>query len=346
MPEPDREPEPRGAEGSARPVAGGLRVRRAPGGAGTHPAGPHPRPESHRPGDPADAGPAVVALGGGHGLAAALRAVRTYAGSVTAVVSVADDGGSSGRLRRDLGIPPPGDLRKALVALADPDSPWTRAFEHRFAGGDLDGHALGNIVIAGMAETLGGFEPALEEAGRLLGAVGRVLPATTDPVVLKADVDGRSVEGQVAVATSRGRIRRVELVPSDPAAAAGATAALELADQVVLAPGSLYTSLLAVLCVPGIREAVAAARGRVVQVCNLRPQVPETEDLDATDHVRAVLEHGGRVDALVVQEPGDLRIDEAVVRELGVEPVPADVARADRSAHDPARLASVLRALL
>jgi uncharacterized cofD-like protein len=321
-------------------------VRTARGGAGTRPGATHPKPELHRPDDPTPSGPAVVALGGGHGLATALRAARHYAGALTAVVSVADDGGSSGRLRRDLGVPAPGDLRKCLVALAGADSVWRDAFEHRFRVGELDGHALGNVVIVGLAETLGDFTAALDEAGRLLDAVGRVLPATTDAVVLKADVGGEAVEGQVAVANSPGRIRRVELVPEDAEASPLAVAAIELADQVVLAPGSLYTSLLPVLCVGQLRDAVAAARGRVVQVANLRPQAPETAGLDATDQLKAVLEHGGRVDTFLYQDGGELKADDDAIREWGIEPIAADVAVTSGLAHDPGRLAGALRALL
>jgi uncharacterized cofD-like protein len=291
-------------------------------------------------------GPAVVALGGGHGLSVVLRAARQYAGTITGIVSVADDGGSSGRLRRDFGVPAPGDLRRCLVALAGSDPVWREAFEHRFGGGELGGHALGNLVIVGLTETMGDFTAALDEAGRLLDAVGRVLPATTDPVVLKADIEGEAVEGQVAVQNSAGRIRRVELVPSDAAAPPEAVAAIAAADQVILAPGSLYTSLLPVLCVPDLRAAVIAARGRVVQIANLRPQLPETAGLDATDHLRAVTEHGDRVDAFLYQGDGALAADEAVIREWGVQPVPADVARADGLVHDPGKLATALRALL
>lgn len=291
-------------------------------------------------------GPAVVALGGGHGLAAALRAIRTYASSTTAVVSVADDGGSSGRLRRDLGVPAPGDLRRCLVALAGAGTIWERAFEHRFGVGELGGHALGNLVIVGLAETTGDFTGALDEAGRLLRAVGRVLPATTEPVVLQADVEGGPVEGQVAVSNSPGRIRQVELVPADAAASRDAVDAIAQADQIVLAPGSLYTSLLPVLCVDGLRAAVGAAQARVVQVCNLRPQVPETAGLDAADHLRAVLEHGGRADVFLYDPQGDLPADEGAIAALGAAPAAARVAAADRLAHDPAGLAVALRALL
>jgi uncharacterized cofD-like protein len=291
-------------------------------------------------------GPAVVALGGGHGLSVVLRAARQYAGTITGIVSVADDGGSSGRLRRDFGVPAPGDVRRCLVALAGSDTVWRDAFEHRFGGGELGGHALGNLVIVGLAETLGDFTAALEEAGRVLDAVGRVYPATTDPVVLKADVEGEAVEGQVAVQNSAGRKRRVEVVPSDAAAPPAAVAAIAAADQVVLAPGSLYTSLLPVLCVRDLRSAVAEAPGRVVQVCNLRPQPPETTGLDATDHLGAVQEHGARVDRFLYQGRGTLAADDDTIRDWGVEPVAADVARDDGLVHDPGKLATALRALL
>ena len=292
------------------------------------------------------ADPTVVALGGGHGLSVALRAARAYAGPITAVVSVADDGGSSGRLRRELGVPAPGDLRKCLVALAGGDTLWAEAFEHRFHGGDLDGHALGNLVIVGLAEVLGDFAAALDAAGRLVGALGRVLPATTDPVVLRADVDGRTVEGQVAVATTPGRIRHVGLVPADARAHPDAVAAIEAADQIVLSPGSLYTSVLPVLCVPGIRAALERASAQVVQVANLRVQLPETEGLDATDHLRVVLEHGVRVDSFLFEQDGPLAADERVVESYGVQPVPASVAAEGQTLHDPQRLAAVLAALL
>jgi uncharacterized cofD-like protein len=291
-------------------------------------------------------GPAVVALGGGHGLSVVLRAARRYAGTITGIVSVADDGGSSGRLRRDFGVPAPGDLRRCLVALAGSDTVWRDAFEHRFGGGELGGHALGNLVIVGLTETLGDFTAALDEAGRLLDAVGRVLPATTDPVVMKADIEGEAVEGQVAVQNSAGRKRRVEIVPSDAAAPADAVAAIGSADQVILAPGSLYTSLLPVLCVRDLRAAISDAPGHVVQVANLRPQLPETAGLDATDHLRVVREHRSRVDRFLYEAHGSLAADEAVIRAWGVEPAAADVARGDGLAHDPGKLATALQALL
>ena len=286
-----------------------------------------------------------MALGGGHGLAASLAAVRRYADNVCAIVSVADDGGSSGRLRAAFDIPPPGDLRRCLVALADASSPWTSAFEYRFGRGGLEGHAFGNLVIAGLAEATGNFEAAIAEAGRVLGAVGRVIPATREPVVLKAEVlapDGSAgvwVEGQVAVGQA-GPIAGVALVPADPQPPAAALDAIAAADQVVVGPGSLFTSVLAVVAVPAVREALAAASARKVYVCNLRPQVPETEGFDVAAHVAALRSHGLEVD-VVLCHPGALPLGD-----LAVPCVERPVARDDRLAHDPARLAAALADLV
>lgn len=287
----------------------------------------------------------VVALGGGHGLSASLRAIRLYASEVTAVVSVADDGGSSGRLRSVFGIPPPGDLRKCLVALSEPGTLWVDAFEHRFTAGELEGHALGNLVIAGLAATAGDFEVALAEAGRLLGAVGRVIPATKEPVVLKAVVraaDGEGaadVEGQVAVGNS-GRIAGVWLVPADPRPTPAALDALAAADQVVIGPGSLFTSVLAVVAVPGIRDALAATRARKVYVCNLRTQSPETEGYDVAAHVDALRAHGLDID-VVVCHPGALPLGGVSVRVME-----RPVAHEGSAAHDPHLLAVALSDLV
>jgi len=297
-------------------------------------------------GDVAEGHPRVVALGGGHGLAATLRAARRYAGDLTAIVSVADDGGSSGRLRQAFNIPPPGDLRRCLVALADPDSPWTSAFEHRFDGGGLEGHAFGNLIIAGLAEASGDFELALLEAGRILGAAGRVIPATREPVILKGEVRGPdgdggvSLLGQVAVQES-GRIAGVSLIPPDPEPPQAALDALAAADQIVIGPGSLFTSVLAVVAVPAIRAALAAtSRARKVYVCNLRPQVPETAGYDVAAHVDALRAHGLDVD-VVLCHPGAL-----APGPLSTTCVEMPVANDDLTAHDPLRLAAALSDLV
>jgi uncharacterized cofD-like protein len=278
--------------------------------------------------------PRVVALGGGHGLAATLRATRRYGDGITAIVSVADDGGSSGRLRDVFGVPPPGDLRKCLVALSAP-SVWSKAFEHRFDAGELEGHALGNLVIAGLAASTGDFLFAVKEAGRLVEAGGTVLPATTVPVVLKADAAGRAVQGQVAVANA-GHIARVSLVPVDAEPPAAALEAVARADQIVLGPGSLYTSVLAALAVPALRDALAEARGRKVYVCNLRPQVPETEGYDVAAHLAALELHGVEVDVVLCDTSG------LPLGAPGRAWIDAPLARPNGLAHDSEKLAAAL----
>lgn len=244
-------------------------------------------------------GPSVVAIGGGHGLATSLAAIRRYAGRITAVVSVADDGGSSGRLRELLGIPAPGDLRKCLGALLPTSSPLGRCLEHRFVGGgELDGHAFGNLLIAALAATLGDFVSGMQEACRVLGTVGTVLPATTGPVVLKAEAEGAELEGQVRIMATSG-VTHVSLVPPDAPAPPAVLEAITHADQVVLGPGSLYTSVLAALAAPAVGAAVASSAARVVYVANLREQPPETAGYDVARHVEALAAHGVRPDVVI-----------------------------------------------
>ncbi len=291
---------------AARPPAGA----RPPAAASASPGHPPGDPRAARPSKPAGdqatplLGPTVVVLGGGHGLASTIRAVRRYAGRVTAVVSVADDGGSSGRLRQIAGIPAPGDLRRCLVAMASETSLWAPAFEYRFPSGDLEGHALGNLIIAGLANVTGDFTSALEIAGGMVEAVGRVLPATAIPVVLKADVSGTEVVGQVNVSQAWGAISAVSVVPPDASVPDDVVSAILDADQVVIGPGSLFTSVLAVCVVPGILAALNARTGGRVYVCNLRPQLPETAGFDDADHLQTVLAHGIPIDVMVAADRG------------------------------------------
>ncbi|MHB8438691.1 MAG: gluconeogenesis factor YvcK family protein [Acidimicrobiales bacterium] len=280
----------------------------------------------------------VVAIGGGHGLAATLQAVRTFASSITAVVSVADDGGSSGLLREQLGIVPPGDLRKCLVALADPDSALAQAFERRY--GDGEGHPLGNLVIAGLVEATGELQRALDEAARLVGACGRVVPASAIPVVLMAHSDSGDTVGQSAVRRTTG-IRRVSLIPADAPASPAALDALGDADLVVLGPGSLFTSVIAAISVPDVAQAVRDSPGVRVYVANLQSEPAETEGLDVTDHVEALMAHGVTPDAVLADPEG---------LELGYPPVKVQL-HALRSGlgpggHDPQRLAKALAGLV
>jgi uncharacterized cofD-like protein len=264
-----------------------------------------------------------------------LRAIRTYAGQVTAVVSVADDGGSSGRLRELLRIIPPGDLRKCLVALAEPDSLLATTLTHRYIEEELAGHALGNLVLAGLMDAAGDPVAGLDEAGRLLGAVGRVLPATTVPVVLAAETATGTVTGQVAVMAAEG-IRRVWLEPADPPAPQEALDALAEADQIVLGPGSLFTSVLAAVAVPGIREAVCTSSVATVYVCNLRPQQPESAGFDVAAHVAALHAHGIDVDVVLCDTAG------MALGECAVPVVDVPLAKANGLAHDPVLLADAL----
>ena len=250
-------------------------------------------------------GPQVVALGGGHGLAASLQALRQLTSRLTAVVTVADDGGSSGRLRAELGQLPPGDLRMALAALARDDewgATWTTLLQHRFGGdGPLAGHAVGNLVLAGLTECTGGDTVrALDLAARLLGAVGRVLPMSASPLVIVAQVAGldpddaaatREVVGQVAVASTAGRVTSVQLRPQDPPACPESVQAVLEADWVVLGPGSWFTSVLPHLMVPDLRDALVATPARRAVCLNLAEQAGETDGLTPQDHLQVLLAH-------------------------------------------------------
>lgn len=284
-------------------------------------------------------GPAVVAVGGGHGLAASLRAIRRITDDVTAVVSVADDGGSTGRLRRSQAQAAPGDLRKCLVALAEPNSALARSMEFRFDEGQLDGHALGNLLLSAMTEVCGGLTSALDELGTLLGVRGRVLPATVEPVDLVAmTFDGVQVRGQVAVMGTKG-IDRVSLVPAEAHVAPDVLERIAAADLIVLGPGSLFTSVLAATAVPAVTAAIAAAPGRLVYVCNLRPQEGETEGFGVGDHVEALARHGLRPE-VVLHDP-------AIGGADGVPGATAvRLAATDTNVHDPHLLARALSAQL
>lgn len=261
-------------------------------------------------------GPRVVAIGGGHGLAATLRAARTYSGDVTAVVSVADDGGSTGRLREAGETLAPGDLRKCLVALAEPDSLLARAMEFRFDSGELAGHAVGNLMLVALKHASGDLVAALDEVGRLLGSEGRVLPTTKELITLRASRScGETVMGQVAV-NACDDLELVAVEPVDVPVCTEAELAILGADQIVLGPGSLYTSVLAATAVVGIREAIKASEASFVYVCNLNPQVPETSGYDVAAHVTALGRHG-LVPDVVLYDPSRMDGAEGVPQAVG-----------------------------
>jgi uncharacterized cofD-like protein len=292
----------------------------------------------------------VVALGGGHGLAVTLAALRLLGVAPTAVVAVADDGGSSGRLRRDLGLLPPGDLRKAMLALADPAAEVRELFGYRFERGDLAGHNLGNLALAALTDLKGGFQEALEEASRWLRVQGQVLPATLVPVRLCGLVDGRQVEGQVAIATASGRVESVWLEPRAPAAVPAAVDAVRQADLVLLGPGSTFTSVVPNLLVPDLAAALTEAE-RLVYICNLEAQPGETSGFAPETHLAAILDHcpGLPVATVLCQRPQDAAAAARELRafaELGAAVLHAEVAADDHPGrHDAARLATALKEL-
>jgi uncharacterized cofD-like protein len=303
----------------------------------------------------------IVALGGGHGLYATLSAARRLTPHVTAVVTVADDGGSSGRLRSELDVVPPGDLRMALAALAS-DSPhgqlWGTIMQHRFGGsGALAGHPIGNLLLAGLNEVLADPVAALDELGRVLGLKGRVLPMCPIALQIEADVGGlesdprmsRVIRGQVAVATTVGKVRRVRLLPSNPPATRQAIDAIMAADLVVLGPGSWFTSVIPHVLVPQLKEALQATAARRALVLNLVAEPGETAGFSAERHIHVIAQHapGFSVHDIVVDAagvPGERERDQlrrtAAILNAQVEF--ADVSRPGTPLHDPARLAAAL----
>jgi len=305
----------------------------------------------------------AVALGGGHGLYATLSALRLLTDHVTAVVTVADDGGSSGRLRRELGMLPPGDLRMALSALAEagPGNRWVPVFQHRFGGhGALAGHAVGNLLLAGLVDVLGDPVTALDEACRLLGVRGRVLPMCTAPLDIEADVTElddedpravRKIRGQVAVATTPGRVQRVRLLPAEPAACEQALHAVSAADLVVLGPGSWFTSVLPHLLVPGLHRAVVAARARKIVVLNLVPQPGETAGFSPEQHLDVLSRHAPDLTVDAVLADGEAvstpeRLAGAVLALGGRLYLGRLAAGGARDRHDPAALAALVGRVL
>jgi uncharacterized cofD-like protein len=307
----------------------------------------------------------AVALGGGHGLHATLSALRRLTDDVTAVVTVADDGGSSGRLRRELGLLPPGDLRMALAALAAEDDGgkrWQTLVQHRFGGtGALAGHAVGNLLLAGLMEVLGDPVAALDEVAALLGLRGRVLPMSCDPLDIEAEVtglgspDGALIRGQVAVASTPGRVQRVWLRPDRPRACPEALDAVKAADVLLLGPGSWFTSVIPHVLVPELRDALIASPARRVVVLNLAPEPGETAGFSPEQHLAVLSQHAPelRVDA-VIADVAAVPVPERLHRSAAAMLAPgglvhlAPVAAADPAVprHDPAALADALGVVL
>ncbi len=301
-------------------------------------------------------GPKVVAIGGGHGQASALEAIQCYASEITALVTVSDDGGSSGRLI-DLGIPPPGDLRRCLLALTPEPSIWSELFAHRFSEGDVIDHSLGNLIIAGLANMFGDFETAVSTAGQMLGAVGEVIPVAPDPLTLHARIDGEDIVGQRLIGDRIGEVEDVWIEPADVVASRRALSAIASADQIVIGPGSLYTSIIAALKVNMLADAVMQAPAQRVFVLNLVTQDGETLGMDGTGHLEALRRHVGiEGPAVVIAHEGRLDVPEGhdsvtieadAAARMGWRVVYADVAdqAAEWPAHDPLKLGRVLEEL-
>lgn len=301
-------------------------------------------------------GPAVVAIGGGHGQASALEAIQTYAGAISALVTVADDGGSSGRLT-GLGIPPPGDIRRCLLALTPDPSLWSELFAHRFESGDVSDHSLGNLILAALTDLYGDFTSAVETARRMLGALGEVLPVADHPVTLTAVIDGETVTGQAAISGTVGHVSELGIEPGDTMASRQALMAVAGADQIVIGPGSLYTSVISALMVQMLAPAVMNADARRVFVLNLVTQEGETLGMSGADHLAALAEHVGIAGpGTVVLHKGPLDVPaghEAVtVTEEEVAPYGWDLMVSDLAdewsewpQHDPLKLGRVLEKL-
>lgn len=315
-----------------------------------------------------DRAQSVVAFGGGHGLAATLQALRLLVGDLvvddlTAVVTVADNGGSSGRLRSEFGVLPPGDLRMALAALCGDHQwgdTWARVLQHRFAGqGEMNGHVIGNLLIVGLWEQLGDPVAALDWVGRLLGTSGRVLPMALTPLDITAEVRGlaagdpdrlTTVRGQVQVATTDGVIASIALDPPDPKPCPEAIEAVHAADWVVLGPGSWFTSVLPHLMVPALRGAIVGSDAHVVVTMNLDEQAGETPGFEAADHLAVLAEHAPdlRLHTVLadVRHAQDADLEQLVLA-TGARLVVADVARDDGTPrHDPVKLAAAYSSIM
>jgi uncharacterized cofD-like protein len=306
-------------------------------------------------------GPRIVAIGGGTGLSTLLRGLKGYSANITAIVAVADDGGSSGRLRQQLGIVPPGDIRNCIAALADAEPLMTQLMQYRFPpGSGLDDHAFGNLFIAAMTAVTGDFEEAVRESNRVLAVRGQVLPATSVPLNLGAVLaSGRRLTGQVAISHAEEPIDHVTIEPSDVRASPEALERILEADLVVIGPGSLFSSVLPNLLISDIRDAVAAANGLRVYVCNVATQPGETGSFSAAQHLEALFGHVGEglIDFALLNGNHDgrrpqgwlgepVRVDERKLEELNVGIIEEDlVDETNAHRHDSAKLAAALMRL-
>lgn len=300
-----------------------------------------------RPDDPSDLvsqvykqrnlqkGPHIVAIGGGTGLSTMLRGLKEYSSNITAIVTVADDGGSSGRIRKELGILPPGDIRNTLIALADTEPLMEKLFQYRFSwGDDLTGHSFGNLFIAAMTDITGDFEKSIKEFSKVLAVRGKVIPSTLETVRLRARyTDGTEVVGESNIPLPNKRIDRIYMEPEGAQALPEALEAIAHADIIVLGPGSLFTSIIPNLLVEPIVEALANSSALRLYICNVMTQPGETDGMSASDHVKALLKHadGERIlDYVLVNRARISPVQAEKYRREGAYPVRADTAKLER----------------
>jgi uncharacterized cofD-like protein len=312
------------------------------------------------------AGPNIVALGGGTGLSTLLRGLKSKSSRITAIVTMSDDGGSSGRLIADKKMLPPGDIRNCLVALADSDKLMADLFQHRFEGasGSLSGHSTGNLLIAALMDITGDFDKAIREVSRVLAIRGRVIPVTLDPVCLRAVMEnGDEIFGETKIVNSQQRIRHVYLEPPDCQVVPKALDAIQKADVIVLGPGSIYTSVIPPLLVPGIADALANSSALKIYVCNVMTQPGESDHFSASDHVRAIESNVGKrvFDHVLVNKatPGEMIAkkyaasgqefvvpDTDRIRAMGLKVTAAKlISETDVVRHDPIRVAESVERL-
>lgn len=260
-------------------------------------------------------GPKIVTIGGGTGLSSLLRGLKEYSFNITAIVTVADDGGSSGRLRREIGVLPPGDIRNCIAALADEEKLLTELFQYRFNAGDgLIGHSFGNLFLTALSDITGDFEKAIAASSRVLAIKGRVLPATLTDVHLWAKLtDGRIIEGESSIAKANGKIETIGCYPETPIALPAAVKAIQEADYLIIGPGSLYTSIIPNLLVPDIVKAIAESQAPSIYICNIMTEPGETDDYSVSDHIRAIdkVTKGKIFDAVLVNRtlPSDAALE-------------------------------------
>ncbi len=302
----------------------------------------------------------LVALGGGTGLASVLRGLKDFSCQLTAIVTVADDGGSSGRLRKDMGILPPGDIRNCLLALAEAEPDMTALFNHRFSKGELKGHNFGNLFLAAMTEMTGDFQEAVRAMSRVLAVRGKVLPATLSDVSLAAEMtSGDLVFGEAAIPKAAGKIKTMSLHPKDPPALSDAVKEIQTADGIIIGPGSLFTSVIPNLLVRGIRQAILKSKAPKLYVCNVMTEPGETDGFSVLDHIQAIQDHAGRLFSHVLinsaEAPEDIRakyaeegkhqvtLDLTSLKALGYEPISGDyLAKGDLAHHDPKKLGAAI----